>query len=96
LAILIKFLGELLRFVTIEAWAYSRTSNTGIERSVLTSRPDSYRWGYMFYQSCYQDNWELWLLPPNGDYQKIRGPKVQANVWTHLAATYDPGLWVYY
>ena len=76
---------------TIEAWAYSRTSNTGIERSVLTSRPDSYRWGYMFYQACYQDNWELWLLPPNGDYQKIRGPKVQANVWTHLAATYDPG-----
>lgn len=75
---------------TIEAWALSLTSNTGIERSVLTSRPDSYRWGYMFYQACVQDNWELWLLSPNGNYQKIRGPKVQANVWTHLAGTFDP------
>jgi uncharacterized protein YjbI with pentapeptide repeats len=73
---------------TVEAWAMSRQT-PDMERSVLTSRPASYRWGYMLYQAPAFGKWEFWLLDKVGQYLKLRGDTVQVGVWTHLAGTYD-------
>lgn len=72
---------------TVEAWAMSDGGTD--ERSVLTSRPVNYRWGYMFYEASAFNKWEFWILNKNGNFEKLRGEEIQLGVWTHLAGTYD-------
>lgn len=43
--------------------------------------------GFIIYATP-QNNWEFWLQSPTG-WDRVVGPALQQNVWTHLVVTYD-------
>lgn len=71
---------------TVEAWAKSEQT-PDMDRSVVTSRPASYRWGYMIYQAPAFGKWEFWILDRVGQYLKLRGDKVQLRLAHSLIST---------
>jgi PKD repeat protein len=74
--------------VSVEAWAYV-TGGQGTYRSVVTSRdyaPGNAR-GYILYAGT-DDSWQFWL-GGGADWNRVYGPPVTLNAWTHLVATYD-------
>jgi predicted oxidoreductase (fatty acid repression mutant protein) len=72
---------------TVELWAYDNGQDWNYYRSPLTSREDSSYAGYTFYATPL-NGWAFWI--GNGStWIQLSGPAVQANTWTHLAATYD-------
>ncbi|MDM8536732.1 FG-GAP-like repeat-containing protein [Desulfobacterales bacterium HSG17] len=74
---------------SVEAWA-KVTGTTGDFQSVITSRNDAPSIGYIFYIDP-ANKWQLWIGNGIGTagWEKLVGPDIVLNKWTHLAAAYD-------
>ena len=73
---------------TVELWANDSGVNFGLYRAPLTSYayyPDA---GIAFYGTP-NNQWQFWSGEGSTNWDVMSGPAVQANAWTHLAATYD-------
>jgi len=70
---------------TISFWA-KVDGGEGTSRSVITSR--STTTGFMLYASN-NDHWEFWIRDGGTISDKIEGPTVVLDEWTHITATYD-------
>lgn len=70
---------------TVSFWVKPE-GGAGTFRSVVTSRSSTT--GFMFYAGD-DDNWQFWIRDGDATSNKIIGPPVVLNEWTHVAGSFD-------